>query len=278
MYLKTIIATVLACHFWLLSLRHTESDYNIPTEAIILDVYFYELKGILYFDNENNIKGVAAEMLKQFKYYTKNNDNIDIKFNFIHYKNWLDFVNALNTKTKLDNFIAIGDIPWTKENSVIYKMSPPFFSSPITLVSNNSPQNDKQFEYLIAENDLTGLVLSNSIYNDYLSLIKNKYNSAFKTEFRSSKKEIFSEVINNENLFTLMFYFEFEFYQRQNQPIKNHTIALLASSNLKLGIISAKGSKWGTLSSNFVNVYTKSNYYKKSIVNNLGPQFLSFVK
>lgn len=254
------------------------SDAECDSEIITLDVYFYELKGVLYLDEASNVKGIAAEMLKQFKYYTKNNNNIDIELNYVRFENWNDFTNALSSSSDKDNYIAIGDIPWTKKNSSEYKITPSFFSSPITLVSNNSPQNAKQFDYLVAEDNLTGIVLSNSIYDDYLSLLKNKYNSLFQTEFRTSKSAILSEVANNNTLFTLMFYFEFEYYKTQNYPIKNHSVSLLASSNLKLGIITAKGSKWGSLCSNFITNYTKSAYYKKSIVMNLGPQFLGFLK
>lgn len=240
-----------------------------------LTVFYYQQPGLIY-EEDGKMKGLCADLLKEFTNFvqTKYNKTITVKYAGAE-PVFADFL----TQTQASKFaLGVTNVTVTEERKKLMKFTPYFLTNPIVLLTHkDAPTINSMSEVKDKLAGYTAEVIGGSTHVKHIERIKKEQLPQLRINYGSSGSEILKKVSNNPKLFTILDFTEYIDATRKNLPVKKQNIDFGAAE--ELAFVMAKDSDWDEVWKEFLTPdYRKTVKYRKMIADNLGASFLSIVK
>ncbi len=237
---------------------------------------YNESPGLVY--NENGVvKGVCADILKDFTQYVREKHSVTLKVEFVRQEQV--FTKFLKDVKETPNLLGVTNASITASRRKVMDFTPPYISNPMVLLTNKSAPTLAALEELPQKFDgYTALVIDGSSHVKYLEDMKKKYYPGLSIEYVPNAETIMDRVLKSDKSFTIIDFTEYFGAIKKGQPIKRHNVDF-GESTEELGFIMKKGSDWIEVWNAFLTPeYRNSVGYKRIVANHLGSSFLTLIK
>ena len=238
-----------------------------------LTVAYYEQHGILYKDANGTMKGVCADILKDFSDFVKTryNKNLEIRY-AIHEENFAGFLKIVKEDATV---LGVGNISITEERKKIYKYTPSYMPNLMVMLTHKDAPNITTFNELKDKfPGYTAEVINESTSVNMIGKIKKDYSPSLKIRYMESGPAMLESISNDPKTFGIVDFTEYLNAIRKKIPVKKQNIDLGTSEDL--GFLMSKQSDWDEAWNSFLTPeYKKSSKYRQIIATNLGTSFLN---
>jgi ABC-type amino acid transport substrate-binding protein len=234
-----------------------------------------ESYGIVYKDETGNIKGVCVDILEDFRKFVKAKYSVDLEILLLEEKSFATF---LTTISGTQNILGVSSVSITEERKKLLQFTPHFLANPNVIVTHkDAPKLEKLDNLSTLYTGYKVKIVSGSTHTTFAQRLKEKYYKDLVVEQSPSSRMIFSEMVSNKKLFTIIDFGEFLGAFKNKMPLVRQNVNL--GYDDKLAFIMHKKSDWGVVWQEFLtDSYRKSIAYKKIIADNLGVAYLGLIQ
>ncbi|MEQ8926861.1 MAG: ATP-binding protein [Fulvivirga sp.] len=231
-----------------------------------IDLYWNISKPFIYQDDEGNMQGIEAELIKGFKEYLKLTHNVDLTLHWINSNSFKEFYDYISQSDHNGEFgVSALSITATRLKKV--QFTHPYMSDVAVMISRSDvPIFEDKDHFKEYSKNLTAITVEATTYEEQLKYLKDLgYN--FEIDYISSNQPIIENILSRENAFG---YVDLPLYL---MALKNDPTTPIFRQNLYpikglgYGLIMPKVSDWATI----FNEYLASTYFasiKDDIVGN----------
>ncbi|QSE96542.1 ATP-binding protein [Fulvivirga lutea] len=231
-----------------------------------IDLYWNISKPFIYQDDEGNMQGIEAELIKGFKEYLKLTHNVDLTLHWINSNSFKEFYDYISESDHNGEFgVSALSITATRLKKV--QFTHPYMSDVAVMISRSDvPIFEDKDHFREYSKNLTAITVEATTYEEQLKYLQGLgYN--FKIDYISSNQPIIENILSSENAFG---YVDLPLYL---MALKNDPTTPIFRQNLYpikglgYGLIMPKVSDWATI----FNEYLASTYFasiKDEIVGN----------
>lgn len=246
------------------------------TGSGVLTIVYCEQFGLIYKDQNGQMKGVCVDILSDFARYVKDQHgkNITIKY-AAEIKAFSEF---LSTAQTTNHILGVTNTTITEERKKTLKFSPAYMSNRQVMLTNNKAPSLLSLKELPRKfSEFTAQVIEGSTQVQYVEKIKADYMPALNIKREASGPQIIKNLMTDTKAFTIIDFTEFVDVVHKKLPIKRQMVEVGAVE--ELGFIMSKQTDWDAPLKEFLtHEYRGSIGYKKIISENLGATFMSLVK
>lgn len=238
----------------------------------VLDIIYFEQAGLIENNKAGQKQGVCVDMLNHFTSFVESKYKKKITLKLFREEDGNKFYQLIDRNPYL---LGVGNISITQERKLKYKFTPAFMANKLQLITNSATQSITTTNELTTKlNGYTAYVLASSISKAVLGKIKKSYLPTVKIIEKPTALLTLEAVSNDPKSFTIIDFTELLTAKRKNLDIKWHPLEMEKTEDL--GFIMPKKSDWDVIWGEFLTAqYLDSTDFKKSIIKNFGPSFLS---
>lgn len=240
-----------------------------------LTIVYYEQPGLIYKDN-GQMKGVCVDILSDFAKFIQEKYSKAVTINYAGEER--EFSGFLKVVQSTPNILGVTNTSITEERKKILKFTPPFMTTQLVLLTNQSSPvltNLKDLPKVYA--GFSALVITGSTHMKYADMLKKQYYPDLNITYAPSSETVIKNLTANPKIFSILDFTEYVGVVRKKLPIKRQDVDL--GNAEELGFIMARQSDWDGLWKEFLTEdYRKGVRYKKIIADNLGSTFLNLVR
>lgn len=238
---------------------------------------YYETPGIVYEDENGEVKGVCVDILKDFSSYIKQKYKKEVRLEFVRHER--DFSKFLeHIRQAPSGVIGVGNVTITPERKRAMRFTPAYMSNLTLLLTHREVESLHALRNLEQKfNGFKAVIIEGSTHADYIQQIREKHYPSLRVQYVASGAEVINVLKQEPKAFTIIDFTEYFYAVKNNLPIKNH----LTSFDLpkeELGMIMPLDSDWYPLWQEFLSEeYKNSVAYRKIINKNLGSAFVKLM-
>lgn len=240
-----------------------------------LSCVWNEAYGISYKDEKGALRGVCIDILNDFKTFVKEKHNVDLKVVYAEEKSFSQFLNKVEKSTTV---FGVSSVSINDERKKKFLFSPYFLSNPNVIVTHrDAPKLYELSELASTYKGYTLKVVSGSTHRNFANTLRDKHAPQLAIAEATTSRDIFNEISNNKNLFTIIDFGEYLGAYKNKLPLVRQPVNL--GFDDKLAFVMGKGSDWEAVWKEFLtDTYRKSPGYRKIIADNLGLAYLGMIQ
>jgi ABC-type amino acid transport substrate-binding protein len=233
-----------------------------------------ESYGIVYKNNNNELKGVCIDILGDFVVYVKEKYNTDITLKFVEEASFRNFLQRVSVTP---NVLGVSSASITEERKRILRFTNPFLTNPnIIVTSKEAPKLARLEDLAVVYKGFRAKVVEGSNHHDYVKDIKKKYYPDLGIETAASTRLILEDIVKNKNMFTIIDFAEYVGATRNKLSVVRQNVQLDLVD--KMGFIMSLKSDWGPIWNEFLSKeYINGIGYRKIVSGNMGSSYLSLL-
>ncbi len=230
--------------------------------------------GLVYKADDGHLKGVAVDILKDFKSYVSTKYKTQLDFQFVEETSFSNFLKSVSDQP---NVIGVSSVSITEDRKKFLQFSPPYLSNPNVIITHRSANNLTRIDEIAQlYKGCTLKVVEGSVHDQYAKRIRSQYFSDLTIQYASSSKLIFEEMEHDKKVFTIIDFGEFLGAYKDNKNLVRQNVELDLVD--KMGFVFSKQSDWAAVWQEFLtDEYRSSTRYKQIISGNLGSAYLSMI-
>ncbi len=237
-----------------------------------ITVLYLPAEGFAYFDENDQLTGVAIDIMQEFAEFVNVSNGIELRFSYEPVENFSEFYTSVRDGD--GGVFGLGNVTITQERMQEIGFSPPYMTNVAVLITHDSVDELSSMDNIQDElYGLQGLAFQGTLHEARIENIRNTWWPDLEIALASSNTEILERVSSDPDYFAYIDVYNFLRALDRGMPLRQHSVADLASE--QFGFILPLNSDWDTLLNDFFNHgkgFTRSRTYRNIMERHLGEE------
>lgn len=242
--------------------------------------FYYVFDGVPGFvdkDENGNVKGFLADIMREFEKYVDEKEGIKITSEFVQVPNKDFAIFMSEVKNGQGGVFGLSNVSIKEERKESYQFSPPYMNNVSVLVTNSGVSKLSKLSNIASEfSGMTAYSVESSTYYERLREIKTNYFPDLKIESLSSVNAVLAKIKTSDKAFGVL---DLNYYLQEVKEgkIKRHAVGDKGED--KFGVLMPLSSDWEPIIKDFFDSgYIGGSEYRKLITEHLGKSALRLIE
>jgi putative glutamine transport system substrate-binding protein len=237
-----------------------------------LSFYYVPSSGFAYTDDDGNLTGVTAELLRDFATFVATEHGIATEISWYEEPRWADFY--AHVRGSRGGVFGVGNVTITDRRRDEIAFSPPYLNNIAVLVTHeNVPELQNMDRLGDAFRGLTALPYPGTLHETRLQAVGDRWLPGMPTREVASNDELVSLIASGNGYFGYMDVYNYWRARQSGQALRRHPVG--DDSSETFGVIMPRGSDWAPVMGEFFRSnggYAESDRFRELLRVHLGEE------
>jgi ABC-type amino acid transport substrate-binding protein len=237
-----------------------------------LSFYYVPSSGFAYLDDEGELTGVTAELLRDFAVFVATRFGIATEISWYQEPRWADFY--AHVRGSQGGVFGVGNVTITDRRREEIAFSPPYLNNVAVLVTHeNVPELQNMAHIGEVFRGLTALPYPGTLHQTRLENVGDRWLPGMPTREVASNDELVSLIASGEGYFGYMDVYNYWRARQDGKALRRHPLG--DDSSETFGVIMPHGSDWAPVMEEFFRSnggYAESDRFRELLRIHLGEE------